>query len=97
VAGSERVVPVDGVDGRLGPGTRNRCRAGRVDRVRAAREPDGRVAHTVHHKLFGWPPFQAHEQHKRDTLQHDGSRIIAHVQNDNDLLVLTIRPESRYS
>jgi len=71
VAGPERVVPVDGVDGRLDGGTRHRRRAGRVDRVSAAREPDGRVAHAVHHKLVGRPLFQAHEQHECDTLQHD--------------------------
>jgi len=71
VAGSERVVPIDGVDGRLiGTSAWHWCRTGRVNRVRAAGESNSRVAHTVHHKLFGWPPFKAHEQHKRDTLQH---------------------------
>jgi len=96
VAGSERVVPVDGVDGRLDPGTRNRRRAGRVNRIRAAGEPNGRVAHAVHHELFGRPPFQAHEKQQRDTLQHDSLHIITHVRNDDNLLILIKRPEAQF-
>jgi len=61
LAGSERVVPVDGIDGRLDGGIRHRRRAGRVNQVRAAHELNGRVAYAVHLGLFGRPPFQAHE------------------------------------
>lgn len=85
MAGSERVVPVDGVDGRLDPGTRHWRRAGRVNRVPAAGEPNGRVAHAVHHELLGRPPFQAHEEEQRDSLQQDGLHSITRVRNDDNL------------
>lgn len=63
VARPERVVPVDGVHGRL-----DRSRT-RVARVQAVREAHRRLGHAVHGELVRRPPLDADEHEQRDTLQ----------------------------